>query len=163
MRSESGAENRRDELVAQIAALAEESGRTVGVAESLTGGQLSAALAGGENAAQWYRGSVVAYAPEVKFDVLQVDPGPVNTARCAREMALGAERVLGCDVAVSATGVGGPGPDEGVPAGTVFIACSRQGDEAGLGEHHLDGDPPAVLARTVELALESIRKALSAD
>lgn len=150
---------RQSDLVEQIAALADE-GRTLGVAESLTGGQISTALARGENAAAWFRGSVVAYVPEVKFDLLGVTPGPVNTGRCAREMAEGAARVLGSDIAVAVTGVGGPGSDEGVDEGTVFVACWRRGHEVGLGEHHLDGDPSAVVAQAVELALESLHTAL---
>jgi nicotinamide-nucleotide amidase len=147
-------------LVDQIAALADHDSLTVAVAESLTGGQISSALAQGDNAAQWFRGSVVAYAPEVKFSVLGVDPGPVNTASCASQMADGVAQLLDSDVAVSATGVGGPGPDENVPAGTVFIACSRRGSEVVLGRHHLPGDPEAVVAQAVELALESVLKAL---
>lgn len=150
---------RQRDLVEQIAALADD-GRTLGVAESLTGGQISAALARGENASSWFHGSVVAYVPEVKFDLLGVTPGPVNTARCAREMAAGAARVLGSELAVAVTGVGGPGSDEGVPEGTVFVACWRRGHEVDLSEHHLDGDPPAVVAQAVELALEALLTAL---
>ncbi|MFL6155146.1 MAG: CinA family protein [Marmoricola sp.] len=153
-------EQRREALVDQIAALASHSALTVGVAESLTGGHISTALAGGNEAAEWFRGSVVAYAPEVKFNVLSVDPGPVNTKQCSAQMAAGAIKLFDCDVAVSATGVGGPGTDEGVPPGTVFIACARRDRDVDLGEHHLDGSPPEVIAQAVELALESVLKAL---
>lgn len=62
---------------------------TIAVAESLTGGQLSSALAAVPEATDWFRGGLVAYAPEVKFDALGVTPGPVVTARCAEEMATG--------------------------------------------------------------------------
>ncbi|MFL6022453.1 MAG: CinA family protein [Marmoricola sp.] len=151
---------RLHELVDQIAALAQSRSLTVGVAESLTGGQISAALAGGDRAADWFRGAVVAYAAQVKFDVLQVDPGPVNTGSCASQMALGAHRVLDCDVAVSATGVGGPGPDEGTPAGTVFVASSRRGRAVEVDEHHLEGEPEAVVEGTVALALGALLEVL---
>lgn len=143
-------------LVDHIAALAQERSLTVGVAESLTGGQIAAALAAGPEAAEWFRGSVVAYAPEVKFEVLGVRPGPVNTAACATQMATGAVTTLGCDVAVSATGVGGPGPDEQVPAGTVFVAAATADDDVAVTEHRLPGDPAAVVKQTVELALKAI-------
>lgn len=152
--------NRLDELVTQISALASHSALTVGVAESLTGGQISSALANGKDAAQWFRGSLVAYAPEVKFDVLGVEPGPVNTKECAAQMASGASKLLNCDVAVSATGVGGPGADEGVPPGTVFIACARSDHDVALGEHHIEGSPEQVVTKAVELALQSILTAL---
>jgi nicotinamide-nucleotide amidase len=156
-------DSRLEELVDQIATIAQRKNLSVGVAESLTGGQISTALAAGTDAAQWYRGSVVAYASEVKFDLLGVPPGPVNTAACASRMAAGTHSVLGCDVAVSATGVGGPGPDEDVPPGTVFIACSRQGCRTGVGEHHLEGAPGAVIGQAVELALDSVLQALLED
>lgn len=151
---------RQEKLVEQVAALAMRSSLTVGVAESLTGGQLSAALASGDDAATWFRGSVVAYAPVVKFHVLGVQEGPVNSARCANQMVNGALDVLECDVAVAVTGVGGPGPDEGVPPGTVFIACGRRDASTAVSEHHMDGSPLEVLQRTVELALASVAEAL---
>lgn len=155
-------ESRRNQqdVVAEIAVLAARCQVSVGVAESLTGGRISAALASGNDASDWFRGGVVAYAPAVKFDLLDVTRGPVNTARCAIEMAVGATRTLNSDIAVSATGVGGPGTDEGVPAGTVFIGCCRRGHDVALGEHHLDGEPPEIVGQTVELALQSILKAL---
>jgi nicotinamide-nucleotide amidase len=152
----SAPDQRAADLVDQIATLAQRRTLSVGVAESLTGGRISAALAAGADAGDWYRGAVVAYAPDVKFEVLDVSPGPVNTAPCAVQMARGALSVLRCEVAVSVTGVGGPGRDEGIPQGTVFIACARRAQEAVLGEHHLDGAPDQVVAQAVELALESI-------
>lgn len=149
------------DLTDEIARLARRSTLTVGVAESLTGGQISSALAAGPDAVVWFRGAVVAYAPGVKFGLLGVTPGPVNTARCALEMARGLPMRLGADVAVSATGVGGPGKDEGVPPGTVFIACADRDHQAvSVAEHHLDGTPAEVLARTVELALEALARTL---
>lgn len=153
-------EERHDELATQIAEVAASRTLTVGVAESLTGGRLSTTLAAAPDASDWFRGALVAYAPEVKFDVLGVTRGPVNTADCAAEMARGALRLLECDAAVAATGVGGPGPDEGVPAGTVFIACARRGAKVAVGEHHLDGDPEVVVAKAVELGLQSVLQAL---
>lgn len=147
-------------LVDHIAALADERSLTLGVAESLTGGQIAAALAAGPDAADWLRGSVVAYSPQVKYEVLGVRPGPVNTAACASQMATGATAVLGCGMAVSATGVGGPGPIEGVPAGVVFIATVAGDDDVTVNEHRLTGDPGDVVGQTVVLALEAIVKTL---
>lgn len=147
-------------LVDHIAALTQERSLTLGVAESLTGGQIAAALAAGPDAADWLRGSVVAYSPEVKYEVLGVRPGPVNTAVCASQMAIGSTSVLGCGVAVSATGVGGPGSSEGVPAGVVFIATAAGDEDVRVNEHRLSGDPGDVVEQTVVLALEAIVTAL---
>jgi nicotinamide-nucleotide amidase len=157
----SDADQHQNEIVDQISRIARARALSVGIAESLTGGAVSTALARGDHAADWYRGSLVAYAPEVKFDVLGVDPGPVACARCATQMADGALALLACDIAVSTTGVGGPEPDDGVPAGTVFIGCARRGHQPALSEHHLVGDPQAVVDQTVERALESVLRALS--
>ena len=73
------------------------------------------------------RGGVVSYASAVKHEVLGVPEGPVVTEEAAAAMAAGACRVLGCDVAVAATGVAGPAEQEGHKPGTVFLATSVDG------------------------------------
>ena len=104
-------------------------GLTIGTAESLTGGLVCAALTSVPGASTVVRGGVVAYASEVKADVLQVDrevlarEGAVSRA-VAAELAQGVRAVLGCDVGVSTTGVAGPDPADGRPPGTVFVAAS---------------------------------------
>ncbi|MCF6378213.1 CinA family protein [Nocardioides KLBMP 9356] len=152
---------RDDELVSAIAASAGERSRTVAVAESLTAGQVSSLLGQGQDASTWYRGGVVAYAPEVKFDVLGVTPGPVVTDACARQMAEGVRRLLGADVAVGVTGVGGPDPQEGKRAGTVFLAVA---DERGTRSRELviDGDPEQVVSSTTSGVLAELARALDA-
>ena len=147
--------------VERIAGLAGADGLGVAVAESLTAGRLSATLGRGSEAASWYRGAVVAYASEVKHTVLGVDPGPVVTDRCARQMAEGVRRLLGADVGLGMTGVGGPGSQEGRPPGTVHLAIA---DGRGTRSHevHLEGDPDEVLASATTLALVELAKALGA-
>jgi len=142
-----------------IASLARQNGLSVGVAESLTCGKLAAELGAAENASEWFRGSVVAYASDVKFDVLGVTPGPVVTPECARQMASGAAKVLDADAVVAVTGVGGPDPEEGHPPGTVFVAARVHGVET---DHRLQlvGDPPEVLAQTAAAALEILLDAM---
>lgn len=146
-------------VVETIATLARQRHLSVGVAESLTSGQLSAALGAGPDASSWFRGGVVAYASEVKFDVLGVRPGPVVTASCAREMARGAARVLGAEATVAATGVGGPDVEEGEPPGTVFLA-GRVGERERCLRLALEGDPEQVLAATTAASLELLREML---
>ena len=150
-----------DELVSAIASSACDTGRTVAVAESLTAGRVSALLGQGADAATWYRGAVAAYAPEVKFEVLAVTPGPVVTDLCARQMAEGVRRLLGADVSVGVTGVGGPDSQEGKPAGTVFVAVADQHGTRSR-EVALDGDPDQVVASTTTLVLDELARALDA-
>jgi nicotinamide-nucleotide amidase len=149
-----------DATVAAIAESASARGWTIAAAESLTCGRILTTLGAGENASEWLAGGVVAYQSEVKFDVLGVDRGPVITASCARQLATGVAKLLGTRAAVGVTGCGGPEYEEGCAPGTVFMAAWADGDlrEA---EHHLDGDPDAVLERTTELALELLADAIS--
>lgn len=151
-----------DRLVARIAALAMATQQSVGVAESLTGGQLSTALAAGKDSGSWYRGAVVCYHSEVKFELLGVHRGPVITARTARELAVGAARVLGADITVGVTGVGGPGPEEGQPAGTVYHCVAAHGRPHSELQCRHSGDTVAVLHDTITAALHGVLGALEA-
>ena len=147
--------------VDDIAQLAKDHGFRVGAAESLTGGAVSSALAMGEGAADWYHGCVVSYSPSVKYDVLGVTPGPLITDRCAEEMVSGAAKVLDVDAAVSTTGAGGPGPEEGKPAGTVHVGLYVRGE---VSSHRLalDGDPGEVVEAATEKALGLLLQAMRA-
>jgi nicotinamide-nucleotide amidase len=134
-------------------------GSRLAVAESLTGGMLSSQLAKEPGASSWLVGGIVAYTPEVKQKLLGVPPGPVVTEETALRMATGVAGLLGSDVAVAVTGVGGPDPDEGKPAGTVWVGlCAGEGTAAHLLE--LDGDPPTILERTCEEALRLLEEHL---
>ena len=143
-----------DQIAAEIAGLARSTGRTIAVAESLTGGRICAALAAAEAASEWFRGGLVAYSSEVKHAVLQVPEGPVVSAEAARAMGVGVRDLLGADVALAATGAGGPAPQDDQEPGTVFLAVvdgSDAGDEPV--RRHIDGDPGQVCAATVTEAL----------
>ena len=149
------------ERAEQIADLAAEAGLTLVTSESLTCGTVAKTLGAGPNASDWFRGGIVAYQEPVKFDVLGVDEGPVVTARCAEQMARGTLRLLGGDVAVSATGVGGPDPSEGKPPGTVFVAVATS-DDVTVRELSLDGGPDEVLDQTVSACLAVLEEVLRA-
>ncbi|NYE36766.1 nicotinamide-nucleotide amidase [Nocardioides cavernae] len=147
------------EAVDRVADLARSRGVRIAVAESLTAGRISALLGRGEDAASWYRGAVVAYVEDVKFDVLGVDRGPVITASCARRMAVGVRRLLGADVAVGITGVGGPGPREDCPPGTVHLAVALPGRTRST-HVRLPGGPAEVVEAATRLALTELVAAL---
>ncbi|HUF97811.1 MAG TPA: competence/damage-inducible protein A [Ilumatobacter sp.] len=97
-------------------------GWTLGTAESVTGGLVAARLTGIAGCSDVFRGSVVSYASDVKFDVLGVPSGPVVSEAAALAMAHGAARVLAADVVVALTGVAGPDRQEGQPVGTLCVA-----------------------------------------
>jgi nicotinamide-nucleotide amidase len=139
--------------VENIADVAKRMELTVGAAESLTGGAVSSALARGSGAADWYRGCLVSYGEQVKYGVLGVTPGPLVSERCAVEMVRGVANLLGVDAAVSTTGAGGPGEEEGQPAGTVYVAVYVRG-EVVCHRLALDGDPGEVVEGATERALE---------
>jgi nicotinamide-nucleotide amidase len=108
--------------------LLSERGLTLGTAESVTGGLIASRLTNVAGASDVFRGSIVSYASDVKFDVLGVPRGPVVSDDAAMAMAEGACRVLGCDVAVSVTGVAGPDTQEGQPVGTVYFGLCLEGE-----------------------------------
>jgi nicotinamide-nucleotide amidase len=100
---------------------------TLGLAESVTGGLVASRLVNVPGASEWFRGSVVAYSSEVKFEVLDVPEGPVVSEDAAKAMAQGAAKVLGADVGLGVTGVAGPTDQDGMPVGTVFLALYLDG------------------------------------
>jgi nicotinamide-nucleotide amidase len=104
-----------------VLGLLQERGWTLGVAESVTGGLVGGRLTSIPGSSAVFRGGVISYASEVKFDVLGVDRGPVVSEEVAVQMALGAQRVIGSDVAIALTGVAGPDEQDGRPAGTLCI------------------------------------------
>ncbi|GAB3252625.1 CinA family protein [Kineosporia babensis] len=118
-----------DRNAALIISALSEQGRTVAIAESLTGGMVSASLVAIAGASAVLRGAVVAYATTLKKDILGVDPdllsanGPVDPD-VAAQMAAGVRELMGADFGLATTGVAGPGPADGAPAGRVFVAVA---------------------------------------
>ncbi len=145
-------------LEERVIAAAVQRGLTVGTAESCTGGLIAATLTDVPGASAALAGGIVSYANEVKRDRLGVDAGVLArmgavSEEVACQMAQGARRELSVDVAVSVTGIAGPGGAvPGKPVGTVWIGVSSlAGTHACL--HHFDGDRSAVRAQTVTAAL----------
>jgi len=134
-------------------------GMTLAVAESVTGGLIASRLVNIVGASTWFRGGVVSYASDVKFDLLGVPRGPVVSAEAAEAMARGVRALLGSDVSLSVTGVAGPEEQDGQPAGTVFVGLAI-GDRVEHVELHLPGDRPRVRAYSAISALDALRRAL---
>jgi nicotinamide-nucleotide amidase len=141
------------ELIALLAARRQ----SIAVAESLTGGLLAGALTDVPGASAVFRGAVVAYATELKAVLLGVDRGLLDahgavSAEVAAAMAEGVRSRLGATVGAATTGVAGPDPAEGKPAGTVYIAASA-GGQTRVRRLALSGSRAAIRAGTVREAL----------
>ena len=148
--------------IERLARISKERGLHVAVAESLTSGALASTLGAGPEAAAWFRGGIVAYDETVKFRLLGVTPGPVVTERCARQMADGVMRLFEADLALGVTGVSGPDPSEGKPAGTVIMAVTGQGVDL-CRSFRFPGDADEVLTATVEQAVAMLTDAFAAS
>ena len=147
-----------------VIALLRELDLSVGTAESLTGGLVCGALTGVPGASTVVRGGVVAYASEVKADVLGVDRDLLarEGAVCepvAAQLAGGIRRVLGCAVGVSTTGVAGPDAADGQPVGTVFVGASGPWGIL-VEELALTGDRDQIRSASVLAVLTLLERAL---
>jgi nicotinamide-nucleotide amidase len=154
-------------LAAEVHALLLGRGETVAVAESLTGGALGAAITAVPGVSATFRGGVIAYATELKAELLGVDRellaqvGPVHQL-VAAAMASGVRERLGATYGLSTTGVAGPDAQDGHPPGEVYVGLAGGGRlPAGSRGLLLTGDRAAVRAGAVEAALEGLRDLLS--
>lgn len=136
-------------------------GKTLVTAESLTGGGIGAVLTAVPGSSAVYKGGVISYTDEVKHELLGVDEeilrryGAVSLWT-AGAMASGVRKLLQADVAVSVTGLAGPGGDEfGHEVGTVFIGFENQAKSIAK-EYRFTGDREAVRRQTTRAALELI-------
>jgi len=147
-----------EDLAAWVARFADDNRLTVAVAESLTSGAVAQALGAAEGAARWFRGGLVAYSTESKA-LLGVPAGPVMTAECAAQMALGTRSLLDADVTVGITGVGGPDPEEDRAPGTVFAVAAGPCDLRLLALS-LPGGPGEVIAESTRQAVRLLGECL---
>ena len=105
--------------------------KTVGTAESCTGGRIAEAIIAVPGASKYFKGGIISYVNEIKESILGVDPQVLEeqTAVCeevAKEMVVGACKALNTDYAISATGIAGPtGGTKDIPVGTIWLACGN--------------------------------------
>ncbi len=97
---------------------------TLAVAESVTGGLVSGRLTAVPGASDVFRGAVVSYASEVKYEVLGITNEIVVTEAAAKEMATGVRKALGSDIGLALTGVAGPNEQQGVKVGTLCVGIA---------------------------------------
>ncbi|MCH5675288.1 CinA family protein [Streptomyces gilvus] len=150
-------------------------GETLAVAESLTGGLVAADITAVPGASKAFRGSVTAYATELKHHLLDVD-APLLAARgavdaqVAIQMAAGVRKALGADWGIATTGVAGPEPQDGQPVGTVFVAVdgpfATVSGSAGGGKVlalRLNGDRAEIRRESVRSVLALLLRELAGE
>jgi nicotinamide-nucleotide amidase len=147
-------------MEAVVGRLLLERGLTVAVAESLTGGLVASRMVSVPGSSGWFRGGVVAYDSQVKFDLLGVPEGPVVSETAAMAMADGVRRILGADVGLATTGVAGPTEQEGHPPGTVWLGVAL-GDDVDAVQVRLPGDRDRIRQMTVISLVDRLRRRLT--
>lgn len=149
----------------ELLGLARGRGLTLGTAESCTGGLVCGCLTAVPGSSDVVRGGVVSYAVPVKRSLLGVSDEVLDepslgavSRECAEQMAMGAREALGCDIAVSVTGIAGPGGAEpGKPVGTVWMGVSAtSGSWSRLFE--FPGDRAEVRRQAVRAAVGLLRE-----
>ncbi len=136
-------------------------GWTLGTAESVTGGGVAQRITGVPGSSEVFRGSVVAYATDLKRSLLGVEDlsHGVVSEETARAMAIGARRALEVDVAIALTGSAGPEPQEQPPGTVVVGIVTPEGEWART--LHLPGDRERVRVYAATAALQLARLAVS--
>jgi PncC family amidohydrolase len=128
------------------------------LAESCTGGLLAQRITSIAGSSQFFVGGVVTYANEAKIKQLQVNPRTIEeygavSEQCAREMSQGALRAFDADVALSITGIAGPGGGtEDKPVGTVWISYATS-DVVEAKKFRFGGDRGEIRTRASQAAL----------
>lgn len=120
-------------LCQKIQAILIKRGRTLSTAESCTGGRLSAAITAVPGASDYYKGSIVAYDTSIKEQILGVKhttvlAHDVVSEEVVREMTKGACKLFATDYAIATSGYAGPYGNNGIPAGTIWIAFGKADD-----------------------------------
>ncbi|MFC2710620.1 CinA family protein [Hoylesella oralis] len=106
--------------------------KTLGTAESCTGGRIAEAIIAAPGASNYFKGGIIAYTNGIKEELLHVDHQTLEektavSEEVAIQMVKGACKVLHCDYAISATGIAGPGGGTvSIPVGTIWIACGTK-------------------------------------
>lgn len=141
---------------------------TITAAESLTGGQLQAALTSIPGASQAFMGGFVTYANYAKEKLLAISAEVIAKHGSVSEqtailMAEQAKQKLGADVGVSLTGVAGPNSLEGQPVGTVWIGIAYRNKAGYAQKFHFPRQRKYVQARAVLTALDLVRKELLSE
>jgi nicotinamide-nucleotide amidase len=146
------------ELASSLIKKLQENNLTIAVAESLTGGLVAASLTEIPGASQVFKGSITAYADEIKQNVLNVNKETILkftsiSEQVALEMAINVRTIMKSDIGISTTGVAGPEKSAGFAPGLVFVAISI-GDHNMCQKLEITGDRSKIRNQTVQEILQ---------
>jgi len=141
-------------------------GETISTAESITGGLIGGAITGVPGSSEVFLGGVISYSNQMKKDELGITAADIKKVGVVSEaiavaMALAIQKRTKSTWAISSTGVAGPGPIDGIPAGTVWIAIAGPKIAQGI-ELSIAGKREIVRFGAVESALGAFERILSA-
>ncbi len=141
-------------------------GETISTAESITGGLIGGAITGVPGSSEVFLGGVISYSNQMKKDELGITAADIKKVGVVSEaiavaMALAIQKRTKSTWAISSTGVAGPGPVDGIPAGTVWIAIAGPKIAQGI-ELSIAGKREIVRLGAVESALGAFERILSA-
>lgn len=149
-----------DTMESVVIDLLRDRGLTLGLAESVSGGLVAGRLTNIPGASDVFRGAVVSYSSDVKFDLLGVPHGPVVSEAVAIAMAQGARRVLGSDIGLALTGVAGPSEQDGKPVGTLCVGLALADGTTQARTLQLPGARDQMRQLSVISALDLLRRSL---
>ena len=153
------------ELATTVVNQLKKSGKTLAVAESLTGGGLGAAITEVAGSSEVFLGGITTYSDLSKTKLLEVSKKLITkhtavSEEVAKEMAANARNLFKSDYAISTTGVAGPGKSYGKTAGTVWMAIASKKEVIAI-ELSISGDRATVRNATIESALATFSRILS--
>lgn len=156
--------SRDEDLSSRVGRLLRESGKTLAVAESCTGGLIAKLLTDVPGSSDYFLGGVVSYGNDAKRELLAVrretleEHGAVSS-QAALEMARGALARFDADIAVAVTGIAGPdGGTPEKPVGTVYFALARRDGGETAKKREFNGDRAAVRQAASLYALDLVRR-----
>lgn len=149
-----------DTMESVVLAILEQHSLTLGIAESVTGGLVGGRITSVPGSSKTFRGGIISYASDVKFDLLGVTPGPVVSEQAAIQMALGAQRTLQSSVGLALTGVAGPDEQDGQPVGTLCIGVAFPDGRTFSTRSQLPGQRDQMRQFSVITAMAFLRKLL---
>jgi nicotinamide-nucleotide amidase len=137
--------------------------QTIATAESCTGGKIAQVISSVAGASNYFKGSIVSYATEVKINVLGISENLISeysvvSAEVAKQMAINCKKIMKTDFSIATTGNAGPQKgDSDAAIGTVFIAIATP-EEVVVQEFNFGQPREKVIDRTVNKSLEMLQK-----
>jgi nicotinamide-nucleotide amidase len=152
------------ELATTVIKQLRKSGKTLAVAESLTGGGLGAALTEVPGSSEVFLGGITTYTDESKVKLLEIPKRLISkhtavSEEVAKAMAESVRKIFKSDFAISTTGVAGPGKAFGKSAGSVWLAIATKKEVIAI-ELSIAGDRATVRKATIESALATFSRIL---